>query len=60
MSSLIEKLTIEVKEMYESMSLLELLKEENLIIRFLSQRRLDPTTKKLSELLNSEIEKKLL
>ena len=46
--------------MYNRMSLLDLLAEENTMTRYLHMKMLDTTRKKVLQILRAEIEKKLL
>ncbi len=59
MTSIIDEIIAEVTEKYIAMSLLELLSEENQMIKLSYDARLDNVRKKLLPILRSEIERKL-
>lgn len=59
MTSIIDEIIAEVTEKYNAMSLLELLSEENQMIKLSYDSRLDNVRKKLLPILRSEIERKL-
>ena len=59
MSSIIDDIIDEARIMYSKMSLLELLKEENVVTELLHRRGHDHVRKKLQEIIRSEVEKKL-
>ncbi len=59
MTSIIDEILAEVTEKYCAMSLLELLSEENLMVKLSYDSRLDNVRKKLLPILRSEIERKL-
>lgn len=50
---------VEIANSYRSMSLMELLAEENMMMTFFHKKGSNPIFKKLQEILCSEIEKKL-
>ena len=60
MSSIFDDMIEEAKDMYNKMSLLELLAEENTIAELLHRNSHDPVRKRLQEIIRSEIERKLL
>jgi len=59
-TSIIDEIVEEADQTYSTMSLLELLKEENSIAESVYRRGLDPVRKRLQGNIRSHIEKKLL
>jgi hypothetical protein len=59
MTSMIDDIIEEAKEIYSRMSLIELLAEENMMIAFLHNKSNDNVRKKLHEVLGIEIQRKL-
>jgi len=57
--SIMDEIVEESKEVYGTMSLLELFREENIMARLLHAGKLDPVWKRLQKSLQIEIEKKL-
>jgi hypothetical protein len=57
--SIIDKIIEEGDRAYSTMSLLELLREENMITEVLHRRGFDPVRQRLLETIRSHIEKKL-
>jgi ERCC4-related helicase len=58
--SIIDEIIDERDRAYSAMSLLELLREENMITEILHSRGLDPVRQRLQQMLRSHIEKKLI
>jgi len=56
---IMDEIVEESKEVYGTMSLLELFREENIMARLLHAGKLDPVWKRLQKSLQIEIEKKL-
>lgn len=58
--SIVDEIIDERDQAYSSMSLLELLREENMIAEILHSRGLDPVRQRLQQVIRSHIEKKLI
>ncbi len=58
--SIIDEIVEEADHAYRAMSLVELLKEENVIAEIMHRRGLDPVRKRLQERIRSHIERKLV
>jgi hypothetical protein len=58
--SIIDEIIEEGDQAYSKMSLLELLREENIVTEVLHRRGFDPVRQRLLETIRSHIEKKLM
>lgn len=59
MTDVTDEIILDFGKIYSKMSLLDLLAEENLMMKFWHDVRLDAARTKLRQILRSEIEKKL-